>query len=68
GMCVSIVEPIPKPEDNTISLSQIIKVSSSIIKAEEIVDVTNATIIDRETAEFLETKPKKTLEEMRSLD
>ncbi|CAI2194407.1 15115_t:CDS:2, partial [Funneliformis geosporum] len=44
-MCVSIVEPIPKPEDNTISLSQTVK-----------------------TAEFLENKPKKTLEEIRSLD
>ncbi|CAI2186971.1 20570_t:CDS:2, partial [Funneliformis geosporum] len=59
---------IPKPKDNMISLFQIIKVSSSIIKAKEIADVSDATIIDRETAEFLENKPKKTLEEMRSLD
>ncbi|CAI2179163.1 7073_t:CDS:2, partial [Funneliformis geosporum] len=38
------------------------------LKAEEIADVSNATIVDRETAEFLENKSKKTLEEMRSLD
>ncbi|CAI2199168.1 2901_t:CDS:1, partial [Funneliformis geosporum] len=35
---------------------------------EEIADVSNATIVDCETAELLENKPKKTLEEMRSLD
>ncbi|CAI2195789.1 6827_t:CDS:2, partial [Funneliformis geosporum] len=68
GMGISIIELIPKPKDNMISLSQTVKVSSSIIKAEEIADVSNATIIDRETAEFLENKPKKTLEEMWSLD
>ncbi|RGB39840.1 hypothetical protein C1646_664276 [Rhizophagus diaphanus] len=45
-----------------------IGVSSSTIKAEEIVGVSNATIVNRETAELLENKPKKTLEEMRSLD
>ncbi|CAI2194487.1 1739_t:CDS:2, partial [Funneliformis geosporum] len=68
GMCVSIIESIPKPEDNTISLSQTVKVSSSIIKAEEISAITNATIVNHETAEFLENKPKKTLEEIRSLE
>ncbi|CAI2198390.1 18793_t:CDS:2, partial [Funneliformis geosporum] len=68
GMIISIIELIPKPKDNTISLSQTVKVSSSIIKMEEIADVSNATIIDRETAKFLENKPKKTLEEMWSLD
>ncbi|RIA80302.1 hypothetical protein C1645_838937 [Glomus cerebriforme] len=50
------------------SLSQTVKACSSTIKAEEIADVSNATIVDRETAELLENKPKKTLEEMRSLD
>src|ERR1044072_4295523 len=44
------------------------KVNSSIVKAEEISNISNATIVDHETAEFLENKPKKTLEEMRSLD
>ena len=68
GMIISIVESIPKPEDTTTSLFQIVKASSSIVKAEEIADVSNATIVDRETAELLENKPKKTLEEMRSLD
>ncbi|GBB92291.1 hypothetical protein RclHR1_19980009 [Rhizophagus clarus] len=68
GMIISIIESIPKPEDTTTSLSQIVKASSSIVKAEEISNFSNATIVDHETAEFLENKPKKTLEEMRSLD
>ncbi|GBB95613.1 hypothetical protein RclHR1_25770003 [Rhizophagus clarus] len=68
GMVISIIELMPKPKDNTISLSQTVRVSSSIIKAEEISDISNATIVDRETAELLENKPRKTLEEMRSLD
>jgi hypothetical protein len=68
GMVISIIEPIPKPNENVVSLSQAVKANSSIVKAEEISAITNATIIDRETAEFLENKPKKTLEEMRSLD
>ncbi|GES87273.1 hypothetical protein GLOIN_2v1472194 [Rhizophagus clarus] len=62
------MEVIPKPEDTTILLFQTVKASSSIIKAEEIADVSNATIVDRETAKLLENKPKKTLEEMCSLD
>src|SRR3954451_392083 len=66
-MVISIIELIP-PKDNTISLSQTVKVSSSIIKAEEISDISNARILDHEIAEVLENKPKKTLEEMRSLD
>ncbi|CAI2166628.1 17034_t:CDS:2, partial [Funneliformis geosporum] len=45
GICISIVEPISKPEDNMISLSQTVK-----------------------TAKFLKNKPKKTLEEICSLD
>ncbi|CAI2171934.1 5364_t:CDS:2 [Funneliformis geosporum] len=61
-------QPTPKSEENAVSLSQAVKANSSIIKAEEISDVSNATIVDRETAEFLENKPRKTLEEMRSLD
>src|SRR6266480_4242706 len=68
GMIISIIEPISKSDENVISLSQVVKANSSIVKAEEISDVSNATIVDRETAEFLENKPKKTLEEMRSLD
>ena len=67
-MVISVMELIPKPEDTTMSLSQTVKASSSTIKAEEIADVSNATIVDCETAELLENKPKKTLEEMRSLD
>ena len=68
GMVITIIELIPKPKDNTISLFQTVKVSSSIIKAEEISDISNARILDHEIAEVLENKPKKTLEEMRSLD
>ena len=67
-MIISIIEPIPKSDENVISLSQVVKAKSSIIKAEEMTDIANANILDRETAEFLENKPKKTLEEMRSLD
>lgn len=37
-------------------------------KAEEISDITNATILTHEIAELLENKPKKTLKEIRSLD
>src|ERR1043166_9414786 len=68
GMIIFIIESIPKSEENVISLSQVVKANSSIVKAEEISDVSNATIVDRETAEFLENKSRKTLEEMRSLD
>src|SRR6266498_4650476 len=67
-MVISVIELITKPEDTTMSLSQTVKASFSTIKAEEIADVSNATIVDRETAELLENKPKKTLKEMRSLD
>ena len=67
-MIISIIESIPKSEENVISLSQVVKANSSIVKAEEISDVSNAIIVDRETAEFLENKSRKTLEEMRSLD
>ena len=68
GIEVSIIESDPKSEENVVSLSQAVKANSSIVKAEEISNVSNATIVDRETAELLENKPKKTLEEMRSLD
>ncbi|CAI2198015.1 15127_t:CDS:2, partial [Funneliformis geosporum] len=68
GMIISIIESIPKSKENVISLSQAVKANFSIVKAEEISDVSNATIVDRETAEFLENKPRKSLGEMRSLD
>ncbi|CAI2179865.1 259_t:CDS:2 [Funneliformis geosporum] len=45
-----------------------VKANSSIIKAEEISDISNATILDYETTKFLENKLKKTLKEIRSLD
>ena len=61
GMVISVMELIPKSEDTTMSLSQTVKASSSTIKAEEIADVSNATIVDRETAELLENKPRDAL-------
>ncbi|PKC59543.1 hypothetical protein RhiirA1_469296 [Rhizophagus irregularis] len=66
GMCVSIIDSGPKSEEST--LLQVVKAKCSIVKVEEISDISNATIVNHETAEFLENKPKKTLEEMRSLD
>src|SRR2546430_8832223 len=66
GMEVSIIESGPKSEENT--LSQVVKVKCSIVKAKEISDISKTTIVNYETAEFLENKPKKTLEEMRFLD
>ena len=66
GMIISIIEFDPKSNENT--LSQVVKAKCSVVKADEISDITNANILDRETAEFLENKPRKTLEEMRSLD
>ncbi|CAI2185961.1 7474_t:CDS:2 [Funneliformis geosporum] len=68
GMIISIIEPILKSDKNVVSLSQTVEVNSSIVKAKEISDIANANILDRETAEFLENKPKKTLKEIRSLD
>ncbi|CAI2186505.1 18676_t:CDS:2 [Funneliformis geosporum] len=62
GIVVSIIEFIPKLEDTTILLSQTVKVSSSIVKAEKISDISNAFIVNYETAELLENKLKKTLE------
>ncbi|RGB21659.1 hypothetical protein C1646_777574 [Rhizophagus diaphanus] len=66
GMIISIIESDPKSNKN--SLSQIVKAKYSVVKTEKISDITNANILDRETAEFLENKPRKSLEEMRSLD
>ncbi|CAI2195373.1 10005_t:CDS:1, partial [Funneliformis geosporum] len=66
GMEVSIIELGLRSKENI--LSQVIKANCTIVKAEEISDISNATVINHETAEFLENKPKKTLEEMHSLD
>ncbi|PKY62183.1 hypothetical protein RhiirA4_488237, partial [Rhizophagus irregularis] len=46
GMIISIIEPIPKSEKSVVSLSQAVKANSSIVKVEEISDVSNATIVD----------------------
>ncbi|RGB25505.1 hypothetical protein C1646_771645 [Rhizophagus diaphanus] len=66
GMIISIIESSPKSNENT--LSQVVKAKYSVVKADEILDITNANILDREIAELLENKLKKTLEKMRSLD
>jgi|SRR6266498_2537509 len=67
-MIISTIKSISKPNENVTSLSQVIKVNSATVKAEEILEITNASILDHETAEFLENKPRKILEEMYSLD
>ncbi|PKY62957.1 hypothetical protein RhiirA4_490476 [Rhizophagus irregularis] len=66
GMIISIIKSGPKSKEN--SLLQIVKAKCSVVKVEEISDITNANILDHETAEFLENKPRKTLREMHSLD
>ncbi|CAG8450020.1 15825_t:CDS:2 [Cetraspora pellucida] len=67
-MIISVIEPIPKSKNITMLLFQTVKVYSSTIKAEKIADVSNTTIIDCKTAELLENKSRKTLEEMCSLN
>ncbi|CAG8720356.1 9836_t:CDS:2 [Cetraspora pellucida] len=49
-------------------LTKTVKKCFSVIKAEKISYIANANIINCETAEHLENKPKKTLEEMHALD
>ncbi|RHZ85037.1 hypothetical protein Glove_73g27 [Diversispora epigaea] len=66
GMVVSIIEVTPKSKDS-VSLTEAVKVCSSVIKAEGISDIANANILNHEMAECLENKPKKTLEEMHAL-
>ncbi len=68
GMIISIIKLIPKYDKNITLLSQVIKMNSTTIKVEKILAITNATIVNRKTAEFLENKLKKTLEEICSLD
>jgi len=60
-MVISIIEPISKLKNNMISLSQIVKVSLSIIKVEEISNIANACILNYEIAEILKNKLKKAL-------
>ncbi|CAI2197429.1 16075_t:CDS:2, partial [Funneliformis geosporum] len=45
-MIISIIELIPKSDENIVSLSQAVKTNSSIVKAEEILDIANANILD----------------------
>ncbi|PKC01319.1 hypothetical protein RhiirA5_456855 [Rhizophagus irregularis] len=66
GIIIFIIESSPKSKENL--LLQIVKAKCSVVKVEEISDITNANILDCKTAEFLENKPRKTLREMRSLD
>ncbi len=63
-MKISIIELIPKFKDNAILLSQIVKVNSPIIKAEEILDIVNTRILDHKIAEVLKNKLKKILREI----
>jgi len=66
GMIVSIIEVTPKSEDS-VSLTEAVKICSSVIKAEEISDIASANILNHEMAEHLENKPKKTLKEIHAL-
>ena len=63
GMIVSIIEVTPKSEDS-VSLTEAVKICSSVIKAEEISDIASANILNHEMAEHLENKPKKTLKDI----
>uniref|UniRef100_U9TF59 Uncharacterized protein n=1 Tax=Rhizophagus irregularis (strain DAOM 181602 / DAOM 197198 / MUCL 43194) TaxID=747089 RepID=U9TF59_RHIID len=63
-----LFEPIPKYDENVTLLSQVVKLNSATVKTEKISAITNANILDHETAELLESKSKKTLKEIRSLD
>ncbi|KAF0424026.1 ribonuclease h-like protein [Gigaspora margarita] len=64
GMVVSIIEITPKSEEDSVSLTEAIRICSSVIKAENISDIANTNILNHEMAEHLENKPKKTLIEM----
>src|SRR3954468_20009344 len=68
SMIISIIESGSKSNENVILLSQVVKAKCTIVKAEEISDISNATIVNHKTAKILENRPRKTLEEMRSLD
>ncbi|CAG8811699.1 12046_t:CDS:2, partial [Gigaspora rosea] len=67
GMVVSIIEVTPKSEEDFVSLTKVVRICSSVIKAEEISDIANANILNHEMAKHLENKPKKTLIEMNAL-
>ncbi|RHZ76191.1 hypothetical protein Glove_202g96 [Diversispora epigaea] len=67
GMIVSIIKATPKPKEDAVSLTAIVKTNSSVIKAEEISDIANVDILNHESAEILENKPKKTLREIYAL-
>ncbi|GES98584.1 hypothetical protein GLOIN_2v1761404 [Rhizophagus clarus] len=45
-MTIFTIKPIPKYDENVISLSQVVKMNSATVKAEEILVITNATIIN----------------------
>ncbi|RGB24669.1 hypothetical protein C1646_676206 [Rhizophagus diaphanus] len=68
GIIISIIEPFPKYDKNVTSLSQVVKLNSATVKVKKISAITNANILNHKTAELLESKSKKTLEEIRSLD
>ncbi|RIB18313.1 hypothetical protein C2G38_2036999 [Gigaspora rosea] len=60
-------EVTPKSEEDFVSLTKVVRICSSVIKAEEISDIANANILNHEMAKHLENKPKKTLIEMNAL-
>jgi Origin of replication binding protein len=70
GMLIDILESVRLPETEKEALASLknkVDVHSIVCKAEGEREIANANIINHETAEILENKPKKTLEEMRAL-
>src|SRR6266516_3694818 len=59
GMIVSGIKATPKPKEDDISLTALVKASSSAIKTEEISVIANANILNHEMAEHLENKAKE---------
>ncbi|RHZ82974.1 hypothetical protein Glove_101g13 [Diversispora epigaea] len=64
GMIVFIIKATPKAKDNIVTLTETVKICSSVIKTEEISNIANANILNHEMAEHLKNKPKKTLEKI----
>ncbi|RHZ51003.1 hypothetical protein Glove_486g2 [Diversispora epigaea] len=64
----SVLKNLSKDEKEVLyALKDMVGIHSGACKAEEISDIASANIINHETAEILENKPKKSLEEMRAL-
>src|SRR6185436_20008542 len=70
GILIDILDSVPLPRDEEEKLKSLknkVDIHSITRKAEGEREIANANIINHETAEILENKPKKTLGEMRAL-